>query len=223
MHLTSYSKGRKTLGLCSFVANFSQAFMRPLVRRYTPLKVSSALLLLVLSFYASAFAIESQLSEVRVGDYACSLQFQLRVLENSTVPNDYQSTVGLYYSFFKKRPSAEIEDSQFYGRDHDGLLHAINILPSYGAEKHDISVKSVRISIEGDILYLEKAFDFDPTLPVFVLAVEHVDRVYSQIKNDKPLEYVYTYSNGSELKHTPEIRDLKVYSKMFETCMDTAE
>jgi hypothetical protein len=32
--LTSYSKGRKTLGLRSFVANFSQAFMRSLVRRY---------------------------------------------------------------------------------------------------------------------------------------------------------------------------------------------
>lgn len=34
IHITSYSKGRKTLGLRSFVANFSQAFMRPLVRRY---------------------------------------------------------------------------------------------------------------------------------------------------------------------------------------------
>ncbi|CCU72470.1 hypothetical protein TOL_2061 [Thalassolituus oleivorans MIL-1] len=33
LHLTSYSKGRKTLGLRSSVANFSQAFMRPLVRR----------------------------------------------------------------------------------------------------------------------------------------------------------------------------------------------
>ena len=32
--VTSYSKGRKTLGLRSFVANFSQAFMRPLVRRW---------------------------------------------------------------------------------------------------------------------------------------------------------------------------------------------
>ncbi|ACJ27983.1 hypothetical protein swp_1187 [Shewanella piezotolerans WP3] len=33
VQLTSYSKGRKTLGVHTFVANFSQAFMRPLVRR----------------------------------------------------------------------------------------------------------------------------------------------------------------------------------------------
>jgi hypothetical protein len=39
-HITSYSKGRKTLGLRSFVANFSQAFKRPLVRRYMPMIVS---------------------------------------------------------------------------------------------------------------------------------------------------------------------------------------
>ncbi|WP_233520509.1 GrpB family protein [Flocculibacter collagenilyticus] len=31
--LLSYSKGRKTLGLCSFVANFSQTFSRQIVRR----------------------------------------------------------------------------------------------------------------------------------------------------------------------------------------------
>ena len=32
LHISSYSKGRKTLGLCSFVANFSQAILRLLVR-----------------------------------------------------------------------------------------------------------------------------------------------------------------------------------------------
>ena len=29
-----FNKGRKTLGLRSFVANFSQAFMRPILRRW---------------------------------------------------------------------------------------------------------------------------------------------------------------------------------------------
>jgi len=39
--LTSYSKGRKTLGLRSFVTNFNQAFMRLLVRRYISIRVMS--------------------------------------------------------------------------------------------------------------------------------------------------------------------------------------
>ena len=51
-YITSYSKGRKTLGLRSFVANYSQAFMRPLVRRYMAKEAMRFILTISLLFLA---------------------------------------------------------------------------------------------------------------------------------------------------------------------------
>ncbi|WP_100658829.1 hypothetical protein [Alteromonas flava] len=187
------------------------------------MKVLTSILLIIIAFSSSAFDSESQINEVNLNKYGCVLKLKSSVFENSTVPNDHQSTVGLYYNFFRKRPSFKESDLEFYSKNNEGLLHMITVLPSYGAERHKITVDSVRLVLGQEVIYFDKVTNFDPTLPNFILDAEYVERVYSHLTDNRKLEYIYTYSNQSELTHKPEIRDIKVYSRMFEACIETAE
>ncbi len=157
---------------------------------------------------------------VGLNQNGCSVSLESRVVENDTIPNDYQTTVGFNYYFFKKRPSVEHIELDFYGNNQDNLLHIVQVLPSLNSTEHKIQVESLKIFIGNEIIHFEKAYKFDPTFPRFSLQAENVEKVWKQIINNKKVEYVFTYSNKSELKHSPIRKDIDTYAKMFQTCIE---
>jgi len=183
------------------------------------------ILIILSSFSFLSFSGETEGHKLVTGlnQYGCSLSLESRVFENDTLPSEYKTTVGFNYYFFKKRPSIENIDLDFYGKEQDELLHIVQVLPSFNSDEHKIVVESLRVLLGQEVLYFDKAHKFDPSFPRFSLSIDQVKKVYSQLIANKKLEFVYTYSNKSELRHLPIRKDIDVYSKMFETCTKNAK
>jgi hypothetical protein len=186
------------------------------------MKILSLALFSIISFATSAEDTERHKWNVGLNQNGCSISLESRVIENDTIPNDYQTTVGLNYYFFKKRPSVEHIELDFYGNNQDNLLHIVQVLPSLNSDEHKIQVESLKVFLGDEVIHFEKSYKFDPTFPRFSLHVESVEKVWQQIMHNKEVEYVFTYSNKSELKHSPMRKDIKTYSEMFQTCVKKA-
>ena len=191
------------------------------------MKFLSAFILLSVSSTCFALGTESENVEVRVNENACLLMLDNRVFELEPLQAEsdsrYKSTVGFNYSFFKKRPSSQLVDNEFYTADHTALLHTVHVFLSTEARERSVIVESVQAMVGQEVYEYNKSLNFDPTFPSFVLDRTHVVKVYNQLVENKPLSYVFSYSNQLEMVHTPKAEQLYVNAKMFETCMEVAE
>lgn len=191
------------------------------------MKFLSAFILLSVSSTCFAIGTERETVDVQVNENACVLLLDNRVFELEPLQAEknsrYKHTVGFGYSFFKKRPSSQLVDNEFYTADHKDLLHTVHVYLSIGASEQGVTIESVQAMVGQEVYEYNKSLNFDPTFPSFVLDRTHVEKVYNQLVENKPLSYVFSYSNQIEMVHTPKAEQLYVNAKMFETCMEVAE
>ncbi len=171
----------------------------------------------------SVFALEPERYNWKVGvnKYGCNIQLDSRVYEDN--PSTYSSSVGFYFTFFKKRPNVSHIDLDFYGDNQDRLLHMIQVLPSFDSSDSKIFVDSVSVYLNEQDYIFEKGKNFDPTFPQFILTPDSVEKIWKALVNGSDVEYLFSYNDKSELRFKSQGENFPIFANMFLNCIESSK